>query len=226
MFAYILGGLVALVRFGSHDIPVEPALVALSPGELVVLGLRDLVLPAIGLALLLAGLSVWLRGAYASAARSEPRARRWRIATPFMYFVFQCIPVLLVLPVQPSSFADAAMIAGTLVWLEYFAYTPRGHRWPTNLRWLILWVAVWASAAALFIQTQEPPTLNRADVQTTAGAHYAGWYVTQSGGSVYVGGDGRLQVIPMGRVAALTVRQPPTRPAQPASLWDTIDWPF
>lgn len=170
-FVYVVGGAVMWLRFWRSDVPADQALALVPRTDLLVVGMRVLILPALaagGLFLLL-------------AKRANGRPRR-------LTFGLLAIPGLVLVLVVPLSFGSyawpAAAVGLALVWAFVL---------PTHNGWPLVWraaVAAMVAAALVSIarQLDHPVRLPSATLTFTKDhAPVTGVLVTASADEVVLG---------------------------------------
>jgi hypothetical protein len=204
-FVYVVGGAVMWLRFWRSDVPADQALALVPRTDLLVVGMRVLILPALaagGLFLLL-------------AKRTNGKPKR-------LTFVLLAIPALVLVLVVPLSFGSyawpAAAIGLACVWAFVLPRQQDG--------WALVWragVAAMLAAALVSIarQLDHPVRLPSATL-TFTGAHapVTGVLVTATTDTVVLGFPDRetLQSYPRERIQVVDIGPALDRRSPPASL--------
>jgi hypothetical protein len=206
-FVYVVGGAVMWLRFWRSDVPADQALALVPKSDLLVVGMRVLILPALAAG----GLFLWL------AKRNNGTPKR-------LTFVLLAIPALVLALVVPLSFGSfawpAAAVGLALVW----AFVLPKHREQDG--WGLVWragVAAMLAAALVSIarQLDHPVRLPSATL-TFADKHapVTGVLVSASPGEVVLGFPDKktLQSYPRDGVQVLDIGPALDRRSPPASL--------
>jgi hypothetical protein len=208
---YVVGGAVMWLRFDKAGIPADQAVALMPHSELLAVGLRLMILPALvlGFSAFLLGMLLEGRSRFATAWRKvadRPSAKR----------SVQALAVLLALvflAALPFAWASGGWLVGiAIMWVAWFL---AGNRKPRQGPWILAAAAVLAATVvSLSRQANEPVQLLAARV--TVGVHHVtGTYVAADATAVYLGtSDGRIRAYPRASVRELRVG--PAEPRAPS----------
>ncbi|MBJ7332001.1 MAG: hypothetical protein JHC95_19040 [Solirubrobacteraceae bacterium] len=228
-FVYFVGAAVMWLRFRQAGLPPDQAVALMGRQDLLVIGVRLMVLPA-----LFAGGFAWVLTRWSLRDRPPQRLlHRPDSAWKALAGVAAGLVVLAFVLLLPLSFASATWIAGGALivgawrWQVHEGRRPRrlGGRPPS--RWAMVAAAMLAAGVvSLGRQLDQPVQLLSTAVNIEgADTPVEGVYVSASGDSVFVGrpADGTIIAVPRGKVTAVTVGPPETRSPSPSLLSRAID---
>jgi hypothetical protein len=217
-FVYLIGGLVMWLRFREADLPADQAVALMSKEQLLVVGLRLMVLPAAVI-----GALAWI-----ATARTEPAQpgddrsvfamiRDWFRAASVRKLVLLAVVVVLALALLLGLPATWASLGWALA-----AVMVCGCRWyqvkhPGNARRERLAIALVAVAAAgvvsLARQLDQPVQLLSAQVLLDDSTTRNGVFVSSSSDDIFVGDTvgHKLVDLPRAHVTSVTVGPPEER---------------
>ncbi len=203
---YASGGLVIAVRMFVHGLPPSVVVGQLPRDWLVSIGFGEVVLPALAVAALY-GIARLVRGTglHPSTFTRIDEATagenvRWFALLALGTLLLATIPIVVMVgrshlgPVRTLLLAGAAVaIAGLSTFAALNARARIARRYntaskynhPTALLTMVVVVACWAVPSAIMAQAAAP--LLDAQVCTKGGIHYKGWFLGESGSSVYIG---------------------------------------
>jgi hypothetical protein len=217
-FVYLIGGLVMWLRFRQADLPADQAVALMSKEQLLVVGLRLMVLPAA-----ITGALAWLATARTEPARPEDdqrwyaRIRDWIRAASVrrLAVVAAVVVVALVLLIGlPATWASLGWLLAALMVIGCRIYQ-LNH--PGNARRERLAIALVAVAAAgvvsLARQLDQPVQLLSAQVVLDDSTTRGGVFVSSSSDDVFIGDTDahKLVDLPRAHVTSLTVGPPEER---------------
>jgi hypothetical protein len=207
-FVYVIGGAVMWLRFWRSDLPADQALALVPRTDLIVVGMRVLIIPALAAG----GLFVLL------AKRSNGRPRRRTVAL----LAFPGVVLMLVVPLSFGSYAwPLAALALAYVWARVLPNGERG-----RLAWHAAVAAVLVAATvSLARQLDHPVKLPSATL--TFGAEeqqVTGVLVTANPDAVVLGfpGERELRSFPRQRVTAVDIGPALDRRSPPQSLLSRV----
>lgn len=180
-FVYIVGGAIMWIRFKSADLPADQAVGLVSRNDLMVIGLRVMVLPA-----LLAGVVFFF------LARRERRRAAARSRIPLRQTLAWIVAIAvfaLLVPFTPGALAwPLAAFALWLVWHRSLASECHAHSNTGFPLWRAAIVAaLLAAVVSLARQFDHPTQLATATVQVGDEPKRIGVLVSESGDRVAVG---------------------------------------
>jgi hypothetical protein len=207
-FVYVVGGAVMWLRFWRSDVPADQALALVPRTDLLVVGMRVLILPALAAA----GLFLLL------AKRLNGRPRRLTVGL----LAIPGLVLVLVVPLSFGSYAWPVAAAGlALVWVIVL---------PTHQGWALVWrAAVAAMVAAALVsvarQLDHPVRLPSATLTFAKGhAPVTGVLVTANADEVVLGFPAKetLQSYPRDNIQVVDIGPALDRRSPPASLLSTL----
>ena len=224
-FVYLIGGIVMWLRFREADLPADQAVSLMSRQQLLVVGLRLMVLPALA-----TGVLAWMATSRTSPrdpAVDEPwhktlRRRVREVSMRHRVGVALLAALLLVLELGlPATWASlgwaaaAAMVIG--VRLHQIRH-PERHPKP-RLTMALVAVAA-AGLVSLARQLDQPVQLLSADVALDDGSSRGGVFVSASGDDVFLGDTAmhKIVALPRTHVTSVTVGPPAERAPRPSLL--------
>jgi endonuclease YncB( thermonuclease family) len=185
IIVHLLGGIVMWLRFKKAGLPPDQAVAVMSREQMLIVGLRLMVLPTVATGLLAAALVRWQR----RHAGREPRNIRRRRAVAELVAAGALLLVLLAL--VPVSGASATWLALVIVWLYWRRGFGVGKRPAGQLAppWRLAVVAVLAAAViSLGRQIDEPVQLLEITVQLeNPERKVSGVFVDADGDSIHIG---------------------------------------
>jgi hypothetical protein len=230
---YAIGGAVMWLRFERVGIPADQAVALVPKADLLVIGLRVMVLPALATAAVLTGLASVRRG-------RRPRALRGPARIALLAAV---VLLILVVPFSFGAFAWPVALLGLVAyWLRLNRITLKtGRKFPV---WRIAVAGVLAAALISVARQTDPPTqlpsvqafvtdlpgLNRTlGLATTRDRaaqpiELSGVLITANGSDLSVGDPtrGRIVTVPRSHVSSMIVGPPLDVRAPPESLLSRI----
>jgi hypothetical protein len=231
-FVYLIGGTVMWLRFRRADLPADQAVSLMSRQQLLVVGLRLMILPALA-----TGALAWLATSRTSPSTALPddddgagRLARWRSRIGgiskwrlggAIAGVLAIVILALMLPAAWASLGwavAAAMIIGSRV---RQLRRPPGRLDP-RLAMALVAVAA-AGLVSLARQLDQPIQLLSARVELDSGSVRSGVFVSATGDDVFIGDTGAHTIValPRSHVTAVTAG-PPEERAPHASLLSAI----
>lgn len=212
----LMGGLVYWIRAGNAGLPQVQTLSVISRQELVVVGVRQLVAPI----LITFGLSVVGFGVGAAAAirsagrRSKPAEGTASRKSPVYWGVATFS--LGVLISGPFAWTTFAVVATLLLFTLLFAVSPLSLR-------VFLIAAVWSSfVVTLAGEADAGNRFESASIRLEKGSTIDGSYLAATGGTTYLGREGRVEGIPDRRIARISIGHAPSDRSPPRSIADRV----
>jgi hypothetical protein len=213
-FLYAVGGAVMWLRFSRAQLPADQALALVPRTDLLVIGMRVLILPALAAGALFVLLAK--RKCGRSSGSIGPRALAVLVVT--------VVGLVLVVPAAPGSYAwPAAALALWYVWVRGLA--PRNGKLPRDLVWRAAVAAMLAAAAvSIARQLDHPVKLPSATLTLVDAGEVTGVLVAAGPDDVVVGlpEERRLASYPRRDVKSIAIGSALDRRAPARSLLSSL----
>lgn len=202
IIVHLLGGIVMWLRFSKAGLPADQAIAVMTREQILAVGLRVMVLPALVSAGVAAAL-VW----------NDEQPKTLVLVLRIVAVAVAAI-LFLTLPVSWASVTWLALLLVFVYWWRGFGATRRRGR-PSP--WRLAAIAVLAAAIiSLGRQIDEPVQLLQADVMLRPGAaarQVHGVFISQDVTTVYLGdvASGQIEELPRDEVASLDLGPPLAR---------------
>ena len=200
-FIYVVGGAVMWLRFWRADLPADQALALVPRSDLLVVGMRVMILPA------LAAGGLFLLLAQRSNGRPKPHT-----------FIVLAIPAIVLVLVVPFSFGAYAWPVAATALACVWAFVLPTHDDRRRLAWRAGVAAMIAAAFVSIARQFDHPVKLPSATLTFAERQVIGVLVTASPDTVVIGAKGSLQTFPRDRIRTVDIGQALDHRSPPSSL--------
>jgi hypothetical protein len=230
-FVYLIGGMVMWLRFRHAGLPADQAVSLMSRQQLLVVGLRLMILPALA-----TGVLAWLATSRTSRSTVRPdpdpdpgagRLARWRVRVGRMgkwrlaAVIAGALLIVVLALMLPASWASLGWAAAAAIIIGFRVHQLRRPLGRFDPRLAMALVAVVAAGlVSLARQLDQPVQLLSAHVDLDSGTVRSGVFVSATGDDVFIGDTvaHTIVALPRSHVAAVTAGPPEERAPHPSLL--------
>ena len=226
-FVYLIGGMVMWLRFRQADLPADQAVSLMSRSQLLVVGLRLMILPALATG----ALAWWFAsrtspvtvqaeagGSWPARARARVRAAsKWRLGL----IVGGAVLLVIFAFMLPATWASLSWLAAAVLVIGFRLRQVRKPRGNLDPRLTLAVVAVVAAGiVSLARQLDQPVQLLSARVTLDSGPPRTGVLVADNGDDVFIGDTVEHTIVglPRSHVTSVTAGPPEERAPAPSLL--------
>jgi hypothetical protein len=217
-FVYLLGGAVMWLRFNRAGVPADHVVSVLPHELLVIVGVKEVILPAVAAAAVAATIGRLDKTLHAPAAVERKHRKMAAVGWPRIgIIVVLCAVVLLTVPLTRGGVAY--LLAFVLFAGYYTSHLRRSRRLGCRLsRPRLIGSAILLVALAVVAREWTgPSSLERAEVITEDDKKLAGSYISSDSEIVYLWDGIAMTAVPKQRVKQISL-QPAVAPRQPTTL--------